>query len=670
MLNKKLKRVADVYRRDDNLQPGQKRVVDVVDIENDPCWQETYKEKSEMVQTNGEPLPVIDAQKIKNFIHSQKTPEIKPLKRYMLSANELVSFENEPHGEAVDLISTLNSNERKAGKFIAPAGTVLANNSAGIRRELCNFEVIPYQKIFINNNDDGQYKWQKSVIKIFKQGTHKEITIANSEVKNLAKILKDIDPALFIDNPQEFDKYVATQFETYDMRMLQYKVSTIPGWVKVNNSGMMVYNSAKYEAVHVSRKLLIIQPDENFAGIVKDGNSFLEIGHGGKEIKALFVAAHLGFLCPFLEKINIPPTFIGCLVGPSNSFKTSVVKALFNLFVPENEQMFSFKSTTKGLEMAASKCRHESFPVDDVAPAVSFGSKKNLEKSLDNVESLSRIYGDESVQVKSNPAWDVDKNFAPKGFCIITAESGLLQGAFSTRSRQLWIQCDRNTFDGPILQRFQENPLIMQKYFSFFVDFIEKNQVELIKHLPIFKDSAEKYLKNNDCFGIKTGRIRHAFLVMLTATAVIDWFNCAVCGTPLTDGLDFNESLKNLFVVSESATQEKDPVKLFMETLREAIKNGDVDIASDRYEFKNGFTMYIGFYEDDKALLYIKPREIYKKVMELCGENGVMLPLAKNELFNQLKEADIILADKDSALRKLSFQINNKRLRLLCIKKY
>ncbi|WP_196601163.1 hypothetical protein [Pectinatus frisingensis] len=659
-MKKNLKQVVHVFERNDS---GLKTVVDIIDKKHDPEF------ASESI--DNEPIAV-SAGETATFIASQPISVSRPLPITTFSAKQLLSFANEPHGSPINLQPQLDFNNRKAAKYIAPYNTVLSQNSIGVRQELCNFSVLPQQKIFLNNTDDGIYKWMESIVKVQKpNGVSKMVTVKNCDIKNLSKIIMDADPTAYIEDIREFDKYVVTQFETFDTQMAQIKISTIPGWVRVNDTRYMVYNSAKYSAVHVSRKLLNLPDNTDFQGIIDEGNSFLDIGHGEKEILALFTVAHIGFLFPFLEKNGLTPTFILCLVGQSNSLKTSVVKEVFNLFVPKCEQLFSFRSTSKGLELSATGCRHETFVVDDVAPAVSFGSKKNLEKALENVETLSRIYSDESAQVKSNPAWGINKNFAPKGFCVITAESGLLQGAFSTRSRQMWIKCNRKTFDGETLRKFQENPQIMQRYFSLFVNFLEKNQIELLAQLPIWKERAETYLRQNDFWGIKTGRIKRAFLVMLTVTLVIDWFDRSIRGTSpqsLMQSFNFYKAFREIFITSELATQDKDPVRLFMDTLRESVKNGDFDIAENRCDFKNGINTCIGFYEADRELLYLKPREIYKKINEFCNENGENMPLAKNELFNQLKEENITLTDSDSSLRKLSFQIGGKRQRMLCIK--
>ena len=537
-------------------------------------------------------------------------------------------------------------------KYDATGGRVMVN-----QEEICNAEIIPICKIMHVVNAEGEKEWAETEFAVYLKTKTVLISCNNADIDSIHKQIRKRNPDFYIGDICELGKYVRTQLEQYAAKMKEVTICNIPGWV--SNGHSLYYNSAKLPNAKISRKLLEV--DEEFAyEIISDGISFLKIGNANAQISTLFVAAHIAYLTPWLEKIKHPAKFLVCLVGQSNSLKTSVVRELFNLFVPDGERLFSFQSTSKGLELAASEARHETFVVDDVAPASASNAKSNESRALANVERLSRIFSDDSVMTKSSPNWSKTLQLAPKGLCVITAE--FLAGSLSTRSRQLWIKCDRKTFVGAVLRGFQTNPQVMQEYFSLFVQYLEDNQAEIT---ALLEAGIESYgSKIADIWDkINTPRAQENLRVLLATIAIISHF-VGIYGV----GIDVQKLIHGVSTAildSDTEVEAKNPVNQFLNNLELAVEEGYLLCSENKYEFALDTRNLL--VDREKSCIWAHHKEFYKVVYDFASEVGDPIAILKTPLQKLLKDNEHIICDSTGYTQKSGFNVGTKRKHLVCI---
>ena len=535
---------------------------------------------------------------------------------------------------------------------------------------VCNFVVIPVARIFRPGlHESWDKEWTATKMKIVSDDNEFTITCPNIKIGKLYEMIREKNPALHVEKIKEFEKYVATQI-TKNLKTMQAIISNdLMGWIREGNR--LKYNTKVDDELAASRKLMPVSLTSFTWKEVKEGQKFLEVGYSGKEILALFVLAHIGYLYPFLEKANIPPRFIGCLVGDTNSLKTATIRELFNVHVSREQQIYSFQSTPKGLVLAAKTCRHESFVVDDVAPEISSGNKNNVNRALENVEELSRMFGDESQRTRSDFKGAKGSNFSPKGFCIITAE--FLKGAQSTRSRQMRIDCNRNTFNGDKLLNFQENPDIMKKYFSIFIEFLGVKQDEIQKIIDIDTVYYKQLFKENENFNIKIPRTRRNLLITFVVIGVINYFFSYIykLGSVEADEhflKDAQNAMIATFVLSDKDITEIDPIQRYMAALNELVSEGEIGNLEDKNEFSLHFSESLSYYDKENHLLYLKPKESFAAINSYCRDSGKNLQITRVQLQAKLKELGLTICEDKSNLRKTPFIVGVKRQHLLCLK--
>ncbi len=472
-------------------------------------------------------------------------------------------------------------------------------------------------------------------------------------------------------NPH-FDKLVAGLLEKFAAMMKQEYEFFTAGWFDVN--GRKIYLSGRYDYVKSSR----VVPDVSYLDkrmVFNSGFSFLAVGKTSGALEVMFLFSFLPYLFPFFSASGVVPESVLTVVGPSNSLKTSVCKELFNLFeTDEAKKLFSFDSTPTALESAAKQTRHETLIIDDVAPPDG-SCKERYKAALEKVAHISRLYGNGIGKARSK-SWVTGENTATsvEGTAVITAE--LLQGSFSTRTRQLWVCVNEQTFDVKALSAFQNDRMIMRNFFALFIQFLENNydavnsfvQTKLAENMTLLEQRSYGS-------GITKPRLARSLAIMMTVVDVVGKFaDYALDGEDIEPygrhRQTFMAALESAFADTEMASNERDPVDIFLTLLGSLVEQEKVMLTKSKTDFSRNYSHYIGYFEEEKGILWLKSGDIFAAVVAAGNRQSIALSESENTLYARLKERGITICDANSNIKKTGFKVGslNKRVNLLAIK--
>lgn len=470
----------------------------------------------------------------------------------------------------------------------------------------------------------------------------------------------------------DFEKYVAQTIEIAESNLAYEYCSKIAGWYNI--LGEWKYLSAKYGNVDSTREVPDVSGKDKKV-IFKIGMDILKIGRTPDKIVPIFFYSLLSYMYPFYESAFLPIQFVLTIIGLSNSLKTALCKAIFNPFETDrNKKVFSLDSTQTALQLAAKEARHECLIVDDLYPAGG-GSKKRFHTAVENMESVTRLYGDGTGKVRND--WANKKNivFKPAGTAVMTAES--LLGSLSTRTRQLWVTVDNTSFDGRQLNEFQTNPRYLQEFYALFIDFLEQNfsyiedfvQKSLEKHRQAYKNGAIGS-------GIKHRRLGRSLFIMLIAIDTWQAFARYCLEDEYVeeeyDGYNAEMALviENTVRNTQEAVNECNPVTSFMAALNSLIENESIAMTNNREIFAKNYEKFIAFYDQSTEIFWAKPRELFNATVTEINQSGRCFEDSEKNIYGQLKAENISICDGDGYRKKTGFGIKNAKDRknLLAIK--
>ena len=349
--------------------------------------------------------------------------------------------------------------------------------------------------------------------------------------------------------------------------------------------------------------------------------------------------AHLGLLWPLFNEAGYPPHMLLFIKGMTGSLKTAVASLLFNFSgQPENAIPASFRDTSASKEVKMWNYKDRVLLVDDFCPGASEGSKRVLDQ---NLEQLIRFYGDGIAKSRTNSKLDEVYEKRPSGLCVITGEDS--SGSYSSRLRCLYINVTPDTYDKALLAEFQKNPALWTGYLENFVAFGERNAIAIIARIsdqfPQLREQASKVIRER--------RLVDAFAALyLTAEVCVSYIR-GISDLHLNyeDELaKFSQDILTVCQNSAEDSRETDPVKIFARLVHEGITQGTLRIA-EKGEFKIAMNEFIGF--SDGAHIYFWPPHLFEFVRKEYGRSGKVFPLSEKQLWEQLRQKNILIPPKD-----------------------
>lgn len=365
----------------------------------------------------------------------------------------------------------------------------------------------------------------------------------------------------------------------------------------------------------------------NLAELFNNGIHFLDIGRFNTAIGLIFLFAHAGFSRWWLQKAGISWKTALIVEGITNSFKTSVVSLIANVFNREREDAVRLPIaliTDAGSRRTIAKLRHQTILIDDYSKSTSLSAVKSRELA----EELIRMNGDSGGHIKAAPG-NNKKTVTEKieGVLIFTAEKDF-NLSNSSNTRVITVKTHGNvldrsgnivehaTFDTIVLSFFQQNHDLLKYYFATYIQFLTDYGTNL---LPALR---QNYLKYRSEFVqlFHTPRMADSAAVLRIQSDLILEF-ARHCRYQQVQSLEhyFHNCITQAVADQQEKAKNNDPADLFMATLAEVLDH--TNIAEDEFKYITNYDYY-GFYQKGDNTIWLKKEKVFEAVCNAIRNGG------------------------------------------------
>ena len=405
--------------------------------------------------------------------------------------------------------------------------------------------------------------------------------------------------------------------------------------------------------------------DEDRLTVFNNGVRYLQIGRYQKNICILFLVMHAAFTRFWFVKAGINWNMVLIVQGETNSGKTSLLEVSSNI-LSSDRTIGAIKltdSSPAGMRRTFNTVYRDTFCfLDDHSDSDSQSSRN----AYDLVEKALRAIGDNSGRLKAGPGQTVIRE---KAECVlaVTAEKGFVLSASSnTRYITVFFSRKKDTsndnaehagsIDFNALLTYQQNPEILHKYFTLFIEFLTVNGYQLSE---TFKKNSPIYRQYYGQF-FKIGRFTDAAVRLHLQSLVICEF-ATYCGCSEID----TEKLKDLLLSSivdtvkaqEALLKESVPSQVFLQALADCVDLAK-ELAPDEIAYLQNPGYFIGFKSPKDGTIWLNKELINARVLSYIRSEGI---------FFRTSERDIPKVLCDDGYARAVTSMKNGRTHITCI---
>lgn len=455
----------------------------------------------------------------------------------------------------------------------------------------------------------------------------KDLKVSLSDYHRLEKVLKKEHPefhvyAANVKGEPLFQDYLARCYEDALSNMMWRNLYQEAGWYEVQ-PGEWRYLSALDDCCLGTKSL----PDVkrlDMAPFCQHAFGILQIANLDIMLP-LFLGAHIdALLCPF-ELSGHSVQHLLVIVGPTNSKKTSVAKALYCHF--NMMDTINFTATDAGMERTLEQAHDGTLVLDDMASAKDRDIK-------DKINFVLRQIGDSTGRVKTANTGTETERADTRCFVVVTAESEPDRLQQSGKLRLLVVSVTQTSFNEEMLRAYQQDVVQSRLRHEFsrwevykagFIRFVERNFTNIVSmmatcepdHRFRFPRQTESYMQYTILaklvmrFHCESGFLSEDFAEKILQE---QWLPC----------------IWRWVKANEARCAEDDPVLLFLTALTQGIVTNQLIIASDRKSFVVGRGTAAGFW--DGSFLAILPDVGYEYATAYYAKLGRALTATEKDI--------------------------------------
>ena len=528
------------------------------------------------------------------------------------------------------------------GLFEKDDGYFLAAKHGDSR--VANFIIRIMEHIKIIYNDVWEY--YRCQIYCCDEGVKRYLYIRKERYKDIFKIIKREFPSTFsIGNiSDEIEIFLANLINLSKDKWEEKVYYAKRGWN--NNCGVITYESGitdkeflkkldhsfyDYSSAPIPNMNMVSEMDK--LSIFKRGCDFLSIGKKNKEITAIYLFAHIGYLIYWMKHINFNCNFILYMFGRTNSFKTSVIKAIINPFERDaSRKMLRFTSTKAAAYDYLDSHQDDVIAIDDYSNT----EKRTQKSSLEMAELILRAVGDGNIPTKMNNQGEI--NYRDVHVAVVMTGETMFDLPASSQLRLFSINVDKNSFDGVILSEYQRKPDIMRKYFALFLQFLSMNGTWICQKADemIFQ-LRQKY----------AGRLepRQVDIAVWYEVLIMVWLKFGIwAGADEAMLYDYSENFREkiMALIHENENNcklSRPSIKFIYALSRMIARNSRVIIADNEGIFVKNEKLYLGFYErgdnDELWVVFDAAFELVKNYWKNLGSEFLSTEIQVKESLNE-----------------------------------
>lgn len=572
----------------------------------------TGYERNDQEEVSGTVLPTVSQEELKNCVTSYAPIRIIP-------------DPNQPGHWLIVQGQQENANVLQAGGmsgefYLEGADGIYNNGDEANRRKIFDLKVKLTHVIEIwSPEGECRKQFAFQLFSTIWGNQSREIVIDSKKYKNaLFKEIRDRFPELFLPdtNSEIVQEYLTDVYRRdIDNAELVIKAEKI-GWLNV-------YGKTQYViGIDDFYKTCNIPDIEKYdrIKIFNTGTAFLEIGNGNKIIALIWLTAHIAFSNYWFNEGGKKFTSAIYLCGASNFLKTSVVKIVANPFDRNRDNAtVRMTATSAGIRDSMSKLADTLVCVDDFSNTELTSGKKALE----NAEDVIRAVGDGVFPVKMNVK-DFSQSIreSVRSTIILTGEENLPLGT-SSQYRIITLTVEEGTFDGEKLRRFQNHHEIMTHYFALFIKYLTERG-KLITN-AVTEKIAEYSNEFEQHFSVRRFIETAAFLKFQVDIIYDFAIWCGLSDCEIQQLINtLNASILSVVTSNQAEGTKISPVKQILLALWQNFNSSNNTLIAESEDvYVRNEPKYLGFYENDKGLLWLKATDSYKFGVEHLKKQGV-----------------------------------------------
>lgn len=508
---------------------------------------------------------------------------------------------------------------------------------------LTNFSVRAVEHRVLLRSGNNEQTEHRYIIEVSAKGNNATISLAVKDIDNILAVIQRKLTMCYL-SPEVMkgqallSNYVREQLFSLPERL---HICT-SGFLRVNGRWVFAHDGANIPGSNVVFETgrTIVRDDRiSPQAAFRNAAEFLTVSDKSTLIVPLWLVAHLSPLFNLFSEAGHIPRFVTFVSGRTGSMKTSVALSLFRLFQEQSASPeASFKDTLTALELKLGEGNGKVILVDDYRPPVtSQEGKENLTK----LESVVRAAGDRIGKSRSNSELGKAKEFLPTSCVVITGED--LGGSQSSQLRMLILPIMKGDIKGPVLKRFQDDPLLLSSHMYNFLCWAGERGDEIIRFI---KDSFQ--LKRDSLLGVlKEARlVDTAAILMITAGIVHQYgkeIHAFAPGTDVNILYQWEQAILQAAIESERISRVQNPVAMYLRALFDMMAQKEICIAEDIGSYQAG--VHSGYRKDGELWLWTSM--IYSRVTKYWVKLGVAFPLSCEKTNEHLFSAGLIKGSRE-----------------------
>lgn len=446
-------------------------------------------------------------------------------------------------------------------------------------------------------------------------------TISTSAPK-AASLLVNYTRSL-IDSAPTRDLYTTTGFERIQGR-----------YIYVHDAATPPDPTVEFQTGNTIARAPGVSPNTAFGDVM----AALELSQRPELMVPLVLLAHLAPLFELFDAAGHVPRFVLFLNGTTGSLKTSVCLALFRLFSEQADSPeANFHDTQTGLELKLANAHSRVVLVDDFQPPVSASSGK---AKLERLEMVIRFAGDRIGKARGNSDLELRDQRPLSCCCVVTGED--TGGSQSSLLRCLVLAIQKGDIDGKKLKRYQDNPLLLQTHFYYFLDWCGANGDRII---ALIRDGFES---ERELFSsiIKEPRLIDTGVTLHLVARVLIEYGTEIRSiqAPKTVLSIWTSALCEALRLSELYSTVRDPAAMFLTAIFDLHSSGKLPIAASAKTYC--LTKDYGYVSGDTW--WLRPADTFKLVVKYWREFGVEFPLQLGKVNELLGHHSLIQTDSEN----------------------
>lgn len=479
------------------------------------------------------------------------------------------------------------------------------------------------------------------------------LTIPTSEYQSIADRISRKLPECWT-SPQEkreFPKIAATELSRCKTSSIRYENMQ---WSLPNDDGSRVFQ----EGSHLDAKKF--PSSVATISVLREAVAMFSIAEQ-KVSYSLVVFQACAFLAQLFNDASYPLQHVLVLIAPSETGKSSLVKAMTQPFTKVEKKLTPIRSTKAALKGLPADYIDDVLCLDDLAPE---GRRNVQEAQYEALQEMIRSFCDEggaSYKCKG----DRIVQSALRGALMFTAEQSFPM-IESGEARILRIEFAAHP-NYEILTQLQNDPEILAIFWHQFIRFLEENYCALIAYIRrqvnVQRAQAPKFSHPR-----MTDILAH---MDITAEILCEFLaQKGIVPELKADELlaDMKQTFMELVRKQDRNTRQLDPLAEFLEATFALRSSGKLMIAETPEAYRQSSTVLQG-YMDGTNLMMLLPNEVYGLVASYCQKVRHSYPLTPDTTWKLLKKNGLIQASESRGFwRRASTKADPNRPRLLCLK--